>query len=74
MKELKHSAEAVTQLIEQIEPHLAGNHDNPDELGNLEVNLQVAATTLRLDAESLEAILSDITEAVPDDIEHLINT
>jgi hypothetical protein len=67
MKELKHSAEAVVQLIEQLEPHLAGKRDNPDELENLEVNLQVAATTLRLDAESLETILSDITEAVPDD-------
>lgn len=64
--ELKGSATEVMRLIQQLEEHRGASHD---ELEDLEVKLQVATTSLRLDAESVEAVLEDITDAMPEDEE-----
>lgn len=66
--ELKTSAAEVVRLIEQLEKQQGRPHEELDEL---EVKLQVAATSLRLDAQSVEAILEEITDAMPDDEEVL---
>lgn len=66
--ELKASAAEVVRLIEQLEKQQGRRHEELDEL---EVKLQVAATSLRLDAQSVEAILEEITDAMPDDEEVL---
>ncbi len=68
IQELKQSAQDIIHIIERLESYRADNKGkDPEELDDLEVELQVAATTLRLDVKSVEKVLEEITDAMPDD-------